>query len=172
VTSEILLRLELREPVQSHQAINTQLWPFVKSHTTANRPLVAEVRLYDDVLTEEQRAFYHGVVLTEIAQFARPNGMQYPMPVWKEFFRERFLGFKVVTCINPLTGRKSRRRVRKSTEDLGVRGYAELIDKVIAFAATDLNFTVSEPMPAHLRPGKRQRRERVDEATGEILEVA
>jgi hypothetical protein len=165
--SEILLRVEMRDPVQAHQAIAAQLWPFVKAHTTASRPMVCEVRPWEDVLTEEQRAYYHGVVLTEIAAHCRPNGVQYPMQVWKEWFREKFLSYKVRTSVDPFTGKRTRKRVRVSSEDLGVKGYGELIEKVIAFAATDLDYTVSEPLPAHLRPEKK-RRERIDPATGEI----
>jgi sugar phosphate isomerase/epimerase len=145
----------------------------VKDQLRQGRELVAEYRLLDDAITEAQRGYLHGVVLTEIAQFARPNGQQYPMKVWKEHFRSEFLGFDVVTCINPFTGRKSRRRVRVSTEDLGVRRMAEYIDRVIAFAATELGVVVSQPLPPELRPQRRHRKqETVDADTGEILEVA
>jgi len=172
VVSDILLRIELHTPEQAHQAISGQAWPWVKEQTRQGRALVAKFELLDDDITEAQRGYLHGVVLTEIAQFARPNGQQFPMPVWKEWFRDKFLGFKLVTAVNPLTGKKSRRRVRISTEDLGVRGLANYIDQVIAFAATDLNVTVSEPLPAHLRPQRRKKRaEVIDEDTGEILEA-
>jgi hypothetical protein len=171
--SEILMRVELHNPQQAHAALSGQAWPWVKAQTIAGRELVAEFRLLDDAITEQQRAYYHGVVLTEIAAFARPNGQQFPLKVWKEHFRAEFLGFKVVTAINPITGRKSRRRVRVSTEDLGVRGYADLIDKVIAFAATELGVTVSEPLPEHLRGTRaKPKRETVDAETGEITTEA
>lgn len=170
--SDILLRVELHNPQQAHAALREQAWPWVKAQTFAGRELVAEFRLLDDAITNEQRGYLHGVVLTEIARFARANGEQFPMPVWKEWFRDKFLGFKVVTHVDPFTRRKLRRRVRISTEDLGVRGLANYIDKVIAFAATELGVTVSEPMPEHLRPQRRKRQERVDEETGEILEMA
>jgi hypothetical protein len=59
-----------------------------------------------------------------------------------------------VTTVNPMTGKKHRRRVRKSTEDLGVKAYAELIERVTAFAVTEL----SVEFPAY-----------IDQETGEIL---
>jgi hypothetical protein len=60
-----------------------------------------------------------------------------------------------------------------STEDLGVRRMAEYIDRVIAFAATELGVVVSQPLPPELRPQRRHRKqETVDADTGEILEVA
>ena len=46
-----------------------------------------------------------------------------------------------MTTKNPMTGKKVRRRVRVSTEDLGVKGYSQLIDRVSAFAATELGVT-------------------------------
>lgn len=155
---DILLRVEMHTPEQAHQALAQQAWPWVKEQLRQGNELVADFRLLDDAITEAQRGYLHGVVLTEIAAFARANGERFPMPVWKEWFRDKFLGFKVVTHIDPFTRRKLRRRVRVSTEDLGVRGLANYIDKVIAFAATDLNVTVSEPLPPHLRPQRRRER--------------
>lgn len=167
------MRIELHTPEQAHQTLAQHAWPWAKEQLRQGRELVAEFRLLDDAITEAQRGYLHGVVLTEIAQFCRANGEQFPMPVWKEWFRDKYLGFKVVTYIDPFTKRKLRRRVRVSTEDLGVRRLARYIDEVIAFAATDLNYAVSEPLPPHLR-GKpiKARKETVDAETGEILEEA
>lgn len=167
--ADILLRVELHDEEQGTAAMR-RAWPWAKEQLRQGRPLVAEYRLLDDAITEAQRGYLHGVVLTEIAMFCRANGEQFPMPVWKEWFRDKFLGFKVVTHIDPFTKRKLRRRVRISTEDLGVRGMAEYIDKVIAFTATDLNYQVSHPLPPELRPQRRARKaETVDAETGEIL---
>lgn len=168
--ADLLQRIELHNEEQATAAMRAN-WPWVKEQLRQGRPLVAKFELLDDDITAAQRGFLHGVVLTEIARFARVNGQQFPMKVWKEHFRSEFLGFEVVTCINPLTGRKSRRRVRKSTEDLGVRAMADYIDRVIAFAATDLGVQVSEPLPPELRPGRR-RHPVVEATTGEILETA
>ncbi len=129
--------LTLRDPVQAHQLL-AATWPGMKAHLMAGHQLDVEVRLHEDAKTDRQRAYYHGVVLTCIAQQAKPNGAAFPMAVWKEHFRAEYLGFKTVTTKNPLTGKKLRRRQRVSTEDLGVRGYSRLIDQVSAFAATEL----------------------------------
>lgn len=169
--SEILLRVELRDEEQGTEAMR-RAWPWAKEQLRQGRELVAEYRLLDDAITAAARGYLHAVVLTEIAQFARANGKQFPMPVWKEYFRDRLLGFTVVTHVDPMTGRKLRRRNRVSTEDLGVRRLAKYIDEVIAIAATELAVVVSEPLPPHLRPGRRKQRETVDATTGEILEAA
>lgn len=170
--SDILMRIELHTPEQAHQTLAQHAWPWAKEQLRQGRELVAEFRLLDDDITDAQRGYLHGVVLTEIAQFARPCGVKHDMKTWKEYFRSEWLGFKVVTSVNPLTGKKARRRVRVSTEDLGVRRLAEYIDRIIAFAATELGVQVSEPLPPHLRPQRRKRAEVVDQDTGEITEAA
>jgi hypothetical protein len=175
--TDILHRVELHAPEQARTVLTRNMLPWIGEQMKQGRVLVLEARLLDDDITDKQRGYFHAVVLTEIAQFAYlPNGQKYPMAVWKEHFRSTFLGFNVVTSINPLTGRKHRRRVRVSTEDLGVRAMAEYIDRVIAFASTDLGLTISEPLPPELR-GTRARaraieRGNVDSDTGEILQGA
>ena len=56
---------------------------------------------------------------------------------------------------------RSRRRHRISTEDLGIRAYSRLIDRVSAFAATELGVT----FPATYDQWER---EQIDMDTGEI----
>ena len=152
--SDLVLHTEWRDPQQAHSSLSLQVWPWAKSMLAAGNRLVLEVRLAEDAKTDRQRAYYHGVVLAEIAKQAKVNGQRFPLAVWKEHFRSEYLGFKTVTCTNPMTGKKSRRRVRKSTEDLGEKAYAQLIERVTAFACTDLGVE----FPA-----------RVDPETGEIL---
>lgn len=91
----------------------------------------------EDDKTIKQRGFYHKVVLTCIAEQAKPGGRRYDMAVWKEYYRARFLGFKWVVHTNPVSGRKVPHKVRVSTEDLGIRRYSKLIDEVMADAATE-----------------------------------
>lgn len=170
--SDILYRCELHNPDQARAVLKTHTLPWIGEQLKQGRELTLHVRLLDDDITDRQRAYLHGVVLAEIAQQAVVDGRRWPMAVWKEHFRREFLGHRVVTVINPMTGRKSRRRERISTEDLGVRRMAEYIDRIIAFAATDLGVTVSEPLPPELRPSRRKKRESVDPETGEVLEHA
>ena len=125
-------------PQQAHAAMMAQVWPWIKAQTTAGHSVVLEARLYEDVKTDRQRKFYHGVILKQIAEQARPNGQSYPLAVWKEYFRNEYLGKKRVTTINPLTGKKSRKYLRQSTESLGVKGYNHLIERVTAYSATEL----------------------------------
>lgn len=150
------------EPTQAHKVLTSLVWPEVKAQTMAGVRLELEIRQHEDAKTDRQRRYYHGVVLKCIADQAKPNGCQYPLAVWKEHFRSEYLGHKTVTTKNPLTGKKVRRRVRVSTEDLGVKGYSQLIDRVSAFAATELGVR----FPATYEQWERLE---VDQDTGEII---
>lgn len=171
--TELLLRAELHTQEQGHQVLAGYVWPWAKEQLGQGRELVLEARLLEDDITQKQRAYFHAVVLQELSDFVRPGGVKHAPEVWKVYLKERFLGFKVITSIDPLTGKKRRLRHRVSTEELGIRGYANFIDQCIAFAATDLNYTVSAPLPPELRPGRRRRTaaEMADKETGEILET-
>lgn len=135
--------------------------PWCKNQWAAGHQVTVELRRYEDAKSDRQRRYLHGYVLMQIAQQAAPNGQYFPMKVWKEYARERFLGYKTVTVTDPMTGveRKVARRV--STEDLGVRAYSDYIDRVTAWAATDLGVTF---MTFEEWDGAR-----VDPGTGEIL---
>ena len=148
-------------PVQAHNALLTLVWPWVKANTAAGHKVAVEARLAEDAKSDQQRRYLHGVVLTQIARQATVNGQKFPMPVFKEFFRDKYLGFKTVTFVNPMTGKRHRRRVRVSTEDLGVKKYAEYIERVTSFAVTELSVVFDQHSPDGA----------VDPDTGEVYEV-
>jgi len=158
----VSLSVVLYNPQQGHQTLAGLLWPRAKDLLIAGHRLDVEMRLHEDALSDRQRRYYHGIVLKTIAEQARPNGQQFPLAVWKEHFRNEYLGYKRKTCTDPMTGRKSRRRVRVSSESLGVKGYSQLIDRVSAFAATELGVT----FPASFAQWESQQ---VDPDTGEII---
>ena len=165
--AELAYRAEWRNPAQGRADCTTSFLPWVGQQLSAGRALIIEARLWEDAKTDRQRAYYHGIVLKTIAQQARgADGAQFPLAVWKEYFRAEYLGHKTVTTKNPITGKKVRRRQRVSTEDLGIRAYSKLIDRVQAFAATDLNVTFPasfDQWEAAISRGE------VDPETGEIL---
>jgi hypothetical protein len=176
MTDAILHRVELHTPEQARAVLTRNMLPWIGEQMKQGRELVLEARLLDDDITDKQRAYFHAVVLHELSEFARPGGVKHAPEVWKVYLKERFLGFKVITSIDPLTGKKKRLRHRISTEGLGVRRYAQFIDECCAFAATDCGVEISEPLPPELR-GTRARaraieRGAVDAETGELLEGA
>lgn len=131
-----LAKATLHNPIQGHK-VYCDLWKTAKAHLTAERKVDVVFVDHEDSLTDRQRAYYHGYVLTVIAQQVKVNGQRFAMPVWKEHYRKEFLGFKTKTCTNPITGKKYRTRVRQSTEGLGVRGYSKLIEKVTSHAGQE-----------------------------------
>lgn len=146
----------LANPIAAHQAL-LSVWPKIKGELLAGNRLVLELHHYEEKLTDQQRRYYHGYILEEIARQAKVDGRSFPMSVWKEHFRKTFLGSKRKTFTDPITGRKSKRSIRVSTEGLGVRGYANLIDRVTACAVTDLGVRFDVGME-----------EWIDQSTGEI----
>ena len=161
--SDLSLTVILHNAEQAAMAIRNVAAPKCREIWATGQLVEATFRTHEDAKTDRQRAYYHGVVLKCIAQQARgADGQAFPLPVWKEYFRAEYLGHKTVTTKNPMTGKKIRRRVRVSTEDLGVKGYSQLIDRVSAFAATELGVT----FPASFDQWERMQ---VDPDTGEIL---
>ena len=131
-------------PQQAHQVLTGSFWPWLKAMTAAGNKIVVRGEEYENELSDKQRGYLHGVVLTQIAQQARDlDGQAHHMRVWKEYFRSTFLGSKKKTMVNPLTGKKTRRLVRVSTEHLGVKAYAKYIDQVTAFASSELGVTIT-----------------------------
>lgn len=128
-----------------------------------------------DDKSAKQRRFLHGVVLLQIAdQVVLPDGARYAMPVWKEFFRARFLPdtwesrkamrWDAKKCAMVQAKRATPHRVRISTEDLSVRQYSDYIDKVIDTAVSEygavFDFVVAEREAVrYTRPARKVRDE-------------
>ena len=125
--------------------VRGQLLPYIGKLIDAGKRVAITAMEEEDSKSIRQRRYYHGVVLVEIAERAAINGQKFDMPVWKNYLRERFVGYRWEVTKNPMTGKKQRRKVRISTEDLSVRAYSKLIDEVSAFAATELGVTFSVP---------------------------
>lgn len=160
--SELYVRAVWCSRDQANAHFKQMLKPWCSAMLSAGHRLQIEVRLYEDAKTDRQRGYYHGVVLKQIALQARPGGATHSLAVWKEYFRAEYLGFRTTTFKNPITGKKSRRRVRISTEDLGVKGYGTLIDRVSAFAAAELGVEFPYDFAQYEAMG-------IDPQTGEIL---
>ncbi len=91
-----------------------------------------------DTLSAKQRRFLHGIVLKQVSEQVRgAGGERHVLRIWKEYFRDLFLGSEWKTVALPNGQRSAPFEVRCSTEDLGVKDYSEYIDKVIAHATTE-----------------------------------
>lgn len=110
-------------------------------------------------LTAKQRRFLHGVVFKQMAEQLVVNGQQFHLSTWKEHCREKFLGTRQEEVLRPdLTVELI--DVRVSTEDLTIKQYSEYIDRVIAYATTELGmeFNFDQQEREAVRYRKPQRR--------------
>lgn len=136
----------LVNPVQAYKYFQ-QAWKDVKIELLAGKRKVMTIIDYDEALTAQQRKYYHGYVLTTIAQQVAVEGRKYAMPVWKDHYRATFLKDKVVEVTDVKTGATKKELQRVSSESLGVKGYNKLIEQVTADASTewgvvfDVNFS-------------------------------
>lgn len=131
------MRAEWRTLEQARRNWQQQCAPFVATMLKSGQPVAAVFMPLDEAKSDQQRKFLHGVVLLEISQQARIGTAVYTPKVWKEYFRDKYLGSKRVTYTNPVTGNQVVREEPVSTESLGVRAYSQFIEQVMAEAATD-----------------------------------
>ena len=119
----------------------------------------------------KQRGFLHAAVLPQIAeQYTFQDGTRYTAKVWKEYFRERFLGYRWETKRairwDAKTGktvqakRATPHRIRVSTEGLNIKQYSEYIDRVIDTAVAEFGvvFVFDESQREEVRYVKPVRR--------------
>ena len=136
----------LYEPKQAYDIITTVWQNILKPQLITGNKQVMQIISYEEAATNRQRKYYHGYILLTISQQAVVNGNKYVLETWKEHYRQKFLGDKVVEVINVMTGITRKELQRVSSESLSVKGYNELIEKVTADAATefgvvfDINF--------------------------------
>lgn len=129
----------------------------------------------EDDITTRQRGFLHAAVLPQIAEQVCVNGERYVAAIWKEYFRALFLPDRWVSlkvprwdpkkCALVQPKRATPHRQRRSTEELGIKGYSDFIDKVIAHAASEFNvvFVFDEDEREAVR-WKRPQRKQGDQA--------
>lgn len=136
----------LHSVTQGHTALKEVWQERIKPYLAAGKKMVIEVRFYEDLKSDEQRRYYHGVVLNTIAN---EYHVKHSLATWKEFFREKYLGDRQNTYTDPITGELLQKIERISTESLSVAKYAELIEQVTAFAQTELGITIPEQQETH-----------------------
>ena len=112
---------------------------FCLSHATARQNAAQAVMQAPDgwfvelkprVRTLEQNSRYWGRgVLSQIAEKATVVGRRYSAEVWHEQFKRQFIGIEELP---------NGQIVGKSSAKLSIKEFSEFVDKVEAFAATEL----------------------------------
>jgi len=92
------------------------------------------LRPYKSSRNLEQNKRLHAM-LQEIANQAWVNGRQYPMEIWKEHFKQQFLS--VVELPNG-------RLMAEPTRKLSIKQCAEFMQKIEAYAVSDLGVVFSD----------------------------
>lgn len=98
---------------------------------------------HEDDRTLTQNRYYWGVVLKEISEQAQIEGQRWTVDAWHELFKRTQLGYEIKRV--KVAGRKRAVTIRrlKSTRDLKVKPMGVYLDKVQAFAVTDLGVRFS-----------------------------
>lgn len=81
------ITIQCWEPVQTHQAIMQQLWPFAKSMVMAGHRMVLELRPASK--TREAEAKYHAMI-GEVAKQAQHLGATWSADDWKRLLLDAF----------------------------------------------------------------------------------
>jgi hypothetical protein len=138
------LRMTWANPQQAHVSLSSQLWPWAKSMLAAGHTLAVSIAPKEDDRSIQQNRFYWGACLKDISEQAKINGQRYTADAWHELFKRQFL--PRVVKKSAVAGRK--RKVVTvsigSTTGLSVRKMSLYLEKVQAFAASELGvqFTI------------------------------
>lgn len=137
--------ITLINPVQAHKQLMDVVWPTVKAATFAGHEMVLKLGPKEDNRTVQQNRYYWGVVLACISEQASINGVSYTSDAWHELFKRQFLGYEIKKC--KVAGKRKTlvQRRLKSTSGLAVRTMSKYLDKVQAFAATELDVQFPAP---------------------------
>lgn len=133
----------LTSPRQAHEAL-TELWHTIKP--ILRRGAVSELR-WCTVSTPRRnqlRRRLHGPVLGQLSQQvwlydpAAGRLVRYHPVTWKLYFKTLFLPPKIERAVDPDTGEVTTIERPASTEDLSDDQYAEFVERIVAWAVTDL----------------------------------
>lgn len=109
----------------------------------AGRPVQIVAREDEDDRTVRANRYYWGVVLKEISEQACIEGQRWAADAWHELFKRQFLGFEIKKT--RVAGKRRPVVVRrlKSTTGLSIKKFTKYLEKVQAFAVTDLGVRFS-----------------------------
>lgn len=131
------LSVELHNRQQAWLAIQEQVFPFLRDSLQGGGRWVLTVGRRKRTKPQNRR-YWGGGVLAQIAAQAVVNGRQFPAEVWHEQFKRQFIG------VIELPGGEM---VGKSSTGLTTAEFSAFCDQVEAFAATELGVTFYDLAP-------------------------
>ena len=159
---------------QAHEAA-TRAYEHAQAMIERGEPALISCGPAVEPVSIRQRRFLHGVVLRQISEQAQLHGVRFTVDIWKEHFRQRFVGdggFRWESMRVPrwdpdlgqliLPKHATPRRVRISSEELGQREYArwtnEIIDHAVVELGVEFHFTTEERELIARRPQPKEER--------------
>ena len=140
-------------PDQAKASIQHRLSPFCRSMWEQGiERLTVTVEPEDDAKTVQQGRFLWGVVYSEIAHQATIGGVRYTSDAWHEFFKREYLPRRKTKTL--VAGRK-RPVISTSlgtTKGLKIKPMSKYIERVIAYAVTELGVHFSSTDWTQYRP--------------------
>lgn len=129
---------------QAHEAA-TMAYQFAASVADQGRVARIQALEHEPDRSVQQNRFYWGPCLNEVAEQARIEGQRWTAEAWHELFKRMFLGYEIKKV--KVAGRKRATVIRRlrSTTGLKVRAMSTYLEKVQAFASTDLGVRFSVP---------------------------
>lgn len=137
------LYLEWHTLDQAGASIRAAFLPYVEKHLRDGLCLAVKVEELEDARTLRQNRFYFGVVLKEISEQAKVNGIGATADGWHLYFKRQFLGYEFKKTRLPGAKRPSVTRTLRSTAGLSVKKMGIYMEQVQACAATDFGVTFS-----------------------------
>lgn len=131
------LSIDLHNRQQAWLAIRGQLYPFLANVLQGGGRWVLTVARRKRT-PKQNRRYWGGGVLAQIAAQAVVNGRQYPAEVWHEQFKRQFIGVEELP---------SGEVVGKSSTGLTTAEFSAFCDQVEAWAATELGVTFYDLAP-------------------------
>jgi len=131
-------------PDQAKRAIMGQLFPFCgAAFANGVKRLQITAMPEEDAKTVQQNRFYWGVVLKEISEQARIGGERYTADAWHELMKRQHLPRRIKKTRVAGKKRPVVTTTIGTTTGLSVRKMSKFLEKVMAFASTDLNVQFS-----------------------------
>lgn len=127
-----------RSPQEAHKYLQHAWEAIGKPLTLQSVPVHIRVGEAEQTRSLAANRYYWSVVLKDISSQTVVDNWKYTAETWHIHFKKEFLGYEMVPY--QIVGKKRTyyKRKLRSTKDLTIKPFAEYLEKVIAYAVTDL----------------------------------
>ena len=137
------LHVTLINPDQGREVMRATVLPYIGKLIEAGKRVVLTAMEGEDERSLRQLAFYWGPCLKDISEQASVGGVKYSKDAWHELFKREHLPRRQTKAVVAGRARPVYTTSIGSTKGLSVSKMSKYLDKVQAFAATDLGVVFS-----------------------------